>query len=171
MSEDAEEQESAKLAIVDPKNPHKVLRQLVGISVCAEHHEGPLPPPKMLKEYADLFPGADERIFGWTEREMEFRHEMCRQQLANERYGITEDHKTARRGQVFGFILCLLMIGFGGVALLFGQSLAGWGSMSTAIIGIAGAFMWSRKTQKAEEKKPAEKAEEIALAKQENSKP
>ena len=36
---------------------------------------------------------------------------------------------------------------------------------------LASAFMWSRKTQRVEEKKPAEKAEEKTLAKQEAPKP
>lgn len=168
MSEIADQQEPVELEVIDPKNPEKRFKL---ISVCMEHHSGPLPSPKTLKEYAEIFPGAEQRIFGWTEQEMNFRQEMCRQQLANERFEITEDHTTARRGQWFGFCLCLVVIAFGGVALLMGKEWSGSAAIISALGTLASAFMWSRKTQKAEEKKPAEKAEEIALAKQENSKP
>lgn len=84
---------------------------------------GPLPHPAALREFEDLVPGAADRIIGVFEVQVHSR-------LATERY----DSGTARLGMMLAFILSLVLIGAGLVAMWLGY---GWGAVTLTALAIA----------------------------------
>lgn len=50
----------------------------------AQFHQGPLPPPELLRQYDQLSPGAADRIIAMAEGEAAHRREMERQQLESD---------------------------------------------------------------------------------------
>lgn len=64
----------------------EIAGRLEGIVVhqIEEFHQGPLPPPRQLAEYADVVSGGAERIFAMAEREQEHRHDCERRIVRGE---------------------------------------------------------------------------------------
>ncbi len=81
---------------------------------------GPLPPPEILKNFNDVLPTAAERIFIVFESET------------------IQRHKIETRGQFFGFIVSLLVIGGAIWLLTKGQTIGGL----TSLVGAVGTFIW-----------------------------
>ena len=48
----------------------------VSIKKSSIEYAGPLPPPKMLKQYDDVIPGSAGRIIEWVEKEQAHRHKL-----------------------------------------------------------------------------------------------
>ena len=71
---------------------------------------GPLPPPDLLKEYNEAFPGCAERIVAMAEKEQQHRHETSKQETSAEIL-------LARRGQLIGAALAAIVL-LGGIYLV-----------------------------------------------------
>lgn len=50
-------------------------------SLVHAQYSGPLPPPSLLADFEKVLPGSAERIFQYSEREQQHRHEMDRVQV------------------------------------------------------------------------------------------
>ena len=62
---------------------------------------GPLPPPSLLKEFNEAIPDGANRIMIMAENQSDHRIDV-------EKIVITSQQKQSARGQIFGFIICLL---------------------------------------------------------------
>lgn len=62
---------------IEPAN-HGAKHQRI---VRAQSYEGPFPPPALLRQFEDVLPGAAERIFQYSEREQQHRHDVERTQV------------------------------------------------------------------------------------------
>lgn len=65
---------------------------------------GPLPHPQILAQYEQLSPGFANRVFEFAERQQKHRFEL-------ENYAIPESIKNNKLGQIFAFIIALIVLG------------------------------------------------------------
>jgi drug/metabolite transporter (DMT)-like permease len=104
----------------------------------------PLPPPTEMEKYEGLMPGATETLFRNFINQSNHRMEL-------EKETIRGDNRRADRGQIFSFILGILCILIGCVALFFidksGFAIA---AIITAIAPIATAFLGASLSRKKE---------------------
>jgi uncharacterized membrane protein len=101
---------------------------------------GPLPPPGVLKEYDSVQPGFAERIVAMAEREQSHRHGL-------EKRGLSGAINAERFGQVFAFLLSLLLIGGSIYLIATGNATSGTLLGGSTIIGLAYVFITGRKPQ------------------------
>lgn len=86
----------------------------VQIASVEESWTGPIPHPRFLREYNLILKDGAERIMGLTEREQAHRHDMNRAEQKVMDRAEQNDYTLARRGQSFGFAVCVL---FGALAI------------------------------------------------------
>ena len=100
--------------IQNQKNPTLSLSQQK-ISV------GPIPPAEELEAYERVYPGADERIFDGFDEERKHRHQRENKEIDG--ILIIEKKKVGivGRGQLFAFILGLIILVFCGYLIYIGQ--------------------------------------------------
>lgn len=88
---------------------------------------GPIPPPKILREYKEIDPSFPERIFKMAEKEQEFRH------------------KSFRYGQVLGFIITIFALTCGTYLGIKGKEWLGGGIGLGALASIVLAYLYSQR--------------------------
>ena len=103
----------------------------------AIYFKGPLPPPSVLRQYEERFPGAGERILTMTEKEQTHRHNWDRQMLEYKGMEV-------QNGQKFGFMLGVLAIGGGIFCAYIGQPVVAGILVGTTALGIVTAFIQDR---------------------------
>jgi len=114
------------------------------LTLQAKHFEGPLPPPEQLKQYEEVSPGFAERIVQMAEKEQDFRHRDTDRIRGMQR-------KIIGRGQVFGFILSLVII-LGGILLIMSDKpTSGFISILTGVATVAGPFFYRMHREKKEQ--------------------
>ncbi len=104
---------------------------------------GPLPPPETLEDYNRVVPGLAERIISMTERQQEHR-------MTLEKTVVGSQQKQSNRGQLFAFILTILLISCGFFLSYTGHTAAGVTIFSTTIIGVAATFIANQVKQVSE---------------------
>lgn len=109
-------------------------------------YNGPIPPPNMLQQYDDILPGAAERILRMAEEQSAHRKEL-------EKKVIEGDDKRASRGQVFGFIIALVVITAGFVLMFTGKETLGISSIVTALSSLVLVFITGSLTRSRERKR------------------
>lgn len=93
-------------------------------------HSGPLPPPDVLRGYADLIPDAPQRFLAMAERSLE--HGISTERRADDR---------AAKGLWMGFAALLFLI-VGALAAVFVGNTAAVGIfLGTAAVGVIGRFL------------------------------
>jgi uncharacterized membrane protein len=104
---------------------------------------GPLPPPEVLAKYSDIIPNGAERIMAMAERQSTHRETL-------ETKVIDSNIKNQARGTLFAFILCLVTM-LGGLGLIaLGKDIGGLGTIITALVSLAGLFIYGRIEQRKE---------------------
>ncbi|MGN0846958.1 MAG: DUF2335 domain-containing protein [Kiritimatiellia bacterium] len=73
--------------------------------VKAQLFNGPIPPPSVLAEYENNFPGFAERILAMAEREAQTRHELERKNSEVAARDIKDARAETRRGQWMSFFI------------------------------------------------------------------
>ncbi len=100
-------------------------------------YSGPIPPPKFLREYDEIVPGAAERILAMAEAQTTHRIQIEKRAVES---GITR----ANWGLVSGTVIGVLAIGLGGAAMLMGQPTAGFWFGVIGMTGLVGVFVTGR---------------------------
>lgn len=108
---------------------------------------GPLPPSEELKAYAEIAPQFPERIFSMAEKEQEHRHHIEKQRVRAQIW-ITGS------GQIFGFLLALLIISLAGVLLFYDKKIEGLLSLAAGLGTLIGPFVY--RVSRERSKGPAE---------------
>lgn len=99
---------------------------------------GPLPQPQVLAQYDAVVPGGADRIVKLAENQVKHRHTM------------------QARGQIFTFVLALVVL-LGGIGLVaLGNSVEGLVPLVAALAGLGGLFVyreiqWSRSEKRLQE--------------------
>jgi uncharacterized membrane protein len=144
-----------------PAKIHEFLKRLPSeylISVLAEHNPisdvktvsqhflGPLPPPKLLKDYDKVQPGFAERILGMAEKEQLHRQGV-------EKKALSSDITIQRTGQIFALLLSLVMMGGSMFLIYSNHDAAGVSLASATLLGLAYTFITGHKAQLSHERK------------------
>jgi len=110
----------------------------IGISMVQQIHSGPLPAPQTLELYAKIIPEGAERIMSMAEKEQAFRHEYDKTMMGRQK-------NIESRGQFFGFIICLFVLG-GGIWLSYtGKETSGLCAIVGALVALVGAFYYTQR--------------------------
>lgn len=97
--------ELERLVELVPKEKKEKANQIISVvkeSMIA--FSGPIPPPEQFEQYERILPGSADRILKMAEKQQDHR-------MAIEKEAITKSLNHNRRGQTFGFIAMLLMLG------------------------------------------------------------
>lgn len=114
-------------------------------SVSASHFSGPIPPPALMKEYAEIDPEFPRRFIEIFEKQQAHDHEVENAVISNNREIILNNQDFLKRGQVFGFVLALVGLIGGLLASFLGSPLAGSIIGAGGLALLAGVFVYSRK--------------------------
>lgn len=95
----------------------------------SRRHSGPLPTADYIREIGELIDDGSERIMAMAEREQAHRHEMTNRQMSLFEKVQDDDYKVTTRGQVLGFIICIIVLLTG-----IGFAVAGFPKLAGAVI-------------------------------------
>jgi uncharacterized membrane protein len=95
---------------------------------------GPLPHPGILAQYNAALPDGAHRVVAMAEQQSAHRH------------------KLESRGQVFGFLVSMTALVGGIVLIALGMSVEGLIPLASAIVGLAGVFIYSEVQSKGAER-------------------
>lgn len=146
--------------LVHPDHPEDEASALespkrTSILVQQESWSGPLPPPDVLLEYNFVENGA-ERIFKMAERQSEHRMRM-------EDKALDSDNSILTRGQWFGLVAALAVLGLAGYMAFLGAT---WEAAAVAgidVVGLAAVFVYSRLNRRTQEHQPADTDDYIEI--------
>lgn len=129
-----------------PSKPRKkkgVIERRHLIAARSERFSGPLPPPRLLKEYGEIISNGAERIFAMAEEQMRHR-------INSEKKVIESDIRRSDRGLIMGFILSLVIVlgGFG--LVLSGRDATGIAAILAAMATLIGLFIYTHESRKKE---------------------
>ncbi|MDT4847255.1 hypothetical protein FQZ97_813050 [compost metagenome] len=128
--------------------------------IIAQSIEGPLPAPSVLADYDRVYPGLAKVIVESFQNETAHRHGMERQAMAIEEKVSTAYVQERKRGQTFGLVIAVMLVG-GSIALgALGQ---GWAAAALGGVGFAsivGAFVAGRSPAPAPTPAPRPEAEQ-----------
>lgn len=102
---------------------------------------GPLPLPSHLDQYNHIVPGAGERILKMAENQSQHRQE-C------EKREIKDNSRNSLLGLLFGFSICLLVIGSGVYLIVVGKTTEGLIGLLVPMATLVTAFIWGKDSKK-----------------------
>ena len=91
-----------------------------------------------MKQYDETVAGAAERIMRMAEKEQDHR-------IFSEQYSLRKSNALLMRGQIFGFIIVLLLMALGAVLAFFGFTAIAAVIFSATTISLAIIFVLGRK--------------------------
>lgn len=108
-----------------------------------EVFEGPLPHPRILNQYEQVFPGATERIFRMAEKQQEHRHKLeiavVKSNIHNEKTGLYSS-----------LVITLVVVISGAVLIYLGHGIEGFITLIATIGFHAYNFLNQKKKQEEE---------------------
>jgi uncharacterized membrane protein len=116
--------------------------QLVAVS---QYRAGILPPPDELERYEQIEPGITNRLLQTFEDQVKHRIDI-------EKTVIEGDSKRANRGQVFAFIIVMVVLGISVFLMMNGYSISGLVSLFVGVGSLASIFIGTS-INRAEERK------------------
>lgn len=118
-----------------PESSKQVVTQF--IVERTEAFSGPLPSPRILREYNEILPGAAERTFVMSEKEQTHRHEM-------DNKIVNGTQKQTTRGQWIGASLVIVLAAIAFVLGMTGHDWLAGAIFTTTIISVAIVFVLNR---------------------------
>ncbi|WP_299290062.1 DUF2335 domain-containing protein [uncultured Mucilaginibacter sp.] len=157
-SSDEQSQEALKVIqaveIINPKLFQRLNREEVQeivkgvISITqVKSHSGPLPDPEDIIKYDSVIPNGADRMMVMAEKSQLMAEK--EQDFKHRRVENLDKRKLNQSGlgQIFGFIISVLVIGGGIYLLSIGQSIAGFAAIITPIAGIIAAFVYTKNSE------------------------
>jgi len=121
--------------------PDEDTKRKLELIVCKKSFfAGPLPPPEYLKGYNEILKNGAERIMSMAEKQSAHR-------IRIEGFTIQEQLKQSGRGQIFGFILAIVLIGSAIFLALRGYETVASIIAGTTIVGLATVFVIGKKKE------------------------
>jgi len=153
--EDEDESSDIRDLLSSPEARQTVERMVMtAVSVIEERHSGPLPAPRQMREYEEIVPGGAERIFQMAEREQLQRHAVQNNDVQFREQAFNHVQKRESRGQGIAFVLCLIILGMGGVLIATGFPGLATTLIMATLVGIASVFLLGRGAKKTEPSVP-----------------
>lgn len=125
------------------------IRKQMEVSI-SQMYMGRIPPASEFAKYEEVLPGSADRILKMAEKQSEHRRAMEDRTLA-------EGIKASRRGQIFGFILALVVVLVGCWLLIMEKNAWGLAAIIAEVVGLVGLFVYNRESEKDELKQKREK--------------
>jgi uncharacterized membrane protein len=97
-------------------------------------YSGPVPPPELLRGYAEVYPDAPEKIFSLAENQQKHRQEL-------EKEGLKKSYKYQLTGLTFGFLIALVLIVGALVLILMDKEILGISLLGPTFIGLVTLFV------------------------------
>jgi len=130
--------------------------ELTVTSVLATHVSGPIPSPGILRDYEEVLTGSAERIISAWEEENRHRRELDSKILEQDAVSSEMHYGVLRRGQIFAFILAILLFS-GSMFLVYqGNSTGGVAVLLGEIVALVGVFVIGRRAQTKRTGSPAD---------------
>ena len=117
----------------------------------AEHYQGPIPHPELLKQLEAVIPGGADRVLTMAESQAAHRQYL-------EKAKIGSDLRTQARAQGFAFMITMVTIVFSFVLILLDKPVAGFSTLIGTALTAGSIWGVSKFVQK---KELHEKAEEV----------
>lgn len=129
----------------------QTIRKVSMMSVTQNHHSGPLPSSETMVQYNSVIPNGADRIMIMAEKQQEHR-------MIIEKKAINSQLSQSKTGQIFGFVLCFLIIIASTYLGSTGHETIGSILGSTTIIAMASIFVLGKlnKSKKPKEETPPE---------------
>lgn len=112
-------------------------RNATTTTVAVQRFAGPLPPPEILEQYNRIHPGFADRIITLAESQSQHRQGL-------ERAVIQSNIKHEGRGQIFGFLIAVMVIAVSAVLMWHGKSLEGISGIVATLAALTGVFIYGR---------------------------
>ena len=122
-------------------NDKPTQKHTTNVSMVSQEFSGPLPPPTVLNEYNRVVPNAAERIIAMAEKEQEHR-------IKAEQTLIEGEIKQAKRGQIMGFIIAMLLTATAIYLAIIGLTSLSAIIFSVTLIGVATIFVLNKKPRR-----------------------
>lgn len=119
----------------------EIIKTLVSIKM----HSGPLPDPETLFQYDKVISNGADRIMAMAEKQQDHRIEL-------EKTAVRSQLSQSKKGQIFGFIISMVIVGCGTYLAICGHEKTGVVLIGTTLVALAGIFVLGRfKNQKSKE--------------------
>ena len=126
---------------VPPEKREEVTETLVSV-ITGSLYSGPIPPPEMLKQYDEIYPGLSKEIVNTAFSQTKHRHEI-------EKIVVPAEINRMKRGQYFGLTIAVLGLLLSGLLAYLGHDTVAGIIGSTTLVGLVSVFVigkkWSQK--------------------------
>lgn len=136
------------------KSPTEFKKLIIAASR-TQHYQGPVPHPKILKEYEEILPGSAERMLSMAEKEQNHRHQMEIKEINIDQNYQSGETKREQRGQYLAAFIALFSLSLSYFLALNEHAVLAGIIGGTTVVGLVSAFLIGRK-QLDEEEKPSD---------------
>ena len=106
----------------------------------ASFYRAPVPPPDMLQGYENIVPGSAKQILDQASEQTTHRMRL-------EDKAVDAGIDNSKRGQWFGFVIAMAVVGVGALAVFTGAGLIGVGLILPGLAGLVAVFVYSQRQQ------------------------
>ena len=122
------------------KNRNQNQQVQAGLIAAQTVHIGPLPSPEVLEKYNTIIPDGANRIMTMAEKQQDHRFGL-------ENTALRSQLRQSKRGQIFGFIICLVGLGISAWAIGTGHELGGSILGGGGLLGLVSVFIYGKQRQ------------------------
>lgn len=113
------------------------------VAIKREYSAGPIPSPEVLAKYESIKPGITDIILNTYQSQVKHRIEIENKVIENK-------NRISIKGQVFAFIICLIVIIFGFILILLDKNTIGLVSIISTLIALVSVFIYGKSSEKKE---------------------
>lgn len=114
-------------------------------SISFQMNPSPLPPAEVLKQYSEIIPDAPERFLSLVEKEQEHRFK-SQDEITRVNANIAEGKiKYIKRGQIFGFIMAIIILTLGTVFVFTGHDNMAYVLFTLCLVSVIATFIGKSK--------------------------
>ena len=141
-SPEAEDAQDLDVSEVAEGIPEEVKNEIVErvVRTEASYYRGPVPPPSTLQGYEDVVKGSAKQILDQASEQTAHR-------IRLESKALDASIGNSKRGQWFGFIIALAVVGVGALAVFTGAGFIGLGLILPGLAALVGVFVYSQRQQ------------------------
>lgn len=138
-TEDGQELEPSEVLEGMPEDvKEEIVKQVVRTE--ASFYRAPVPPPETLQGYEHIVSGSAKQI-------MNQAREQTAHRMRLEEKVVDAGIDNSKRGQWFGFIIAMAVVGVGALAVVTGAGLIGLGLILPGLAGLVAVFVYSQRQQ------------------------
>ncbi len=138
-AEDGQELEPSEVLEGIPEDvKEEIVKRVVRTE--ASFYRAPVPPPETLQGYEQIVPDSAKQI-------MDQAREQTAHRMRLEEKAVDAGIDNSKRGQWFGFIIAMAVVGVGALAVFTGAGLIGLGLILPGLAGLVAVFVYSQRQQ------------------------